>query len=284
MFSWQGSGKIAELIGIGYLLVTGVTYRRAVSEVYTTSSKMPFHRHVLLEGAFNFRDLGGYLNASGRRVRIGQLYRSDDLFRLSDADLAELSRRQIRLVIDLRTNEEAGRRGTFEHHGHEAGYLRIPLMDVSAQSSSPTLPDSYLEDRYREILIEGGPHFARILDRLLQENALPAIFHCAVGKDRTGLLAMLLLGLLDVSDEVIVADYALTKIATTAMISWLRLHHPEVAESIDALPPILISSEPETMESTLAWLRRTFGNFENYAAYVGISHATIEQLRLRLLE
>lgn len=254
--------------------------QRATQTIPAAFSK----QHVPLEGAFNFRDLGGYPTQSGRRVRTGQLYRADDLFRLSRSDLIELELRQLRLVIDLRTNEEAARRGSFAQHDHVAQYLRIPLMDISVRNEASDLPESYLEDRYREILLDAGPQFAHIITRILQEDALPAVFHCAVGKDRTGLLAMLVLGLLGVNDADIVADYSLTTVATATMLSWLRANHPELAASVEAIPQVLISSEPQTMQATLQWLRQTFGSFESYAGFIGITQREVSELRRRLLD
>lgn len=236
-----------------------------------------------LVGAFNFRDLGGYEALDGSTVRTGVLFRSDDLARLTEADLDIFGALGIRLVIDLRTPEEVESRGSFTDHGHTAAYINLPLMDISASPREPRESERYLVDRYRQILIEGAPQFVKVLDRLSNSEAVPAVFHCAVGKDRTGLIAMLCLGLLGVSDEQIAFDYSLTTQSVATLIEWLEREHPEVAETVKSLPKAMMSSNASTMLETISWLKAGFGSFEGYAAYAGIPARQVSQLRQLLL-
>src|SRR3954451_1702516 len=87
-------------------------------------------RHVALESAFNFRDLGGYPAGEGRRTRWRTLFRSDGLHRLTPADVEILRGLGLRTVIDLRTGDELEERGRFPVDAHPVGYHHLSLMDV----------------------------------------------------------------------------------------------------------------------------------------------------------
>lgn len=235
-----------------------------------------------MSGAFNFRDLGGYASSLGGQVKTGLLFRSDDLFRLNQADLELISQMGIRLVIDLRTLLER-ERGTFLRHNHSASYQHLPLMDVSARVGQRVVGERYLQERYREILTDGAPQFVRVFEQLSKSDNLPAVFHCAVGKDRTGLIAMLCLGLLGVSYQDIVADYVLTSHAVKEMIDWLRREQPELARAVEALPQVVMGAHEDTMSDTLKWIDDTFGSLYGYARYIGIEKAAIDNFRDELL-
>jgi protein-tyrosine phosphatase len=109
-------------------------------------------------------------------------------------------------------------------------------------------------------------------------------YHCAVGKDRTGLLTALLLGVLDVDDAVIVADYARSSAATAVQVSWLwAFGHPEGSVAEEDISVGLWSARPETMQRTLAWLSAEFGGAGGYLEQSGVPDGTVEALRVGLL-
>lgn len=175
----------------------------------------------LLTGAPNFRDLGGYVSADGRRIRPRLIYRSESLTELTDQDLATVASLGIRLICDLRSDHErrqfpsrwpksppASRLhldiSTDLRAGHEA-MTRALLDDPSAQGATQAMLLSY-----RQFPTAFAPHLALLFDRLLASDGLPFMFHCAAGKDRTGFVAALLLSALDVSWEQVLEDYLLT--------------------------------------------------------------------------
>jgi protein-tyrosine phosphatase len=109
------------------------------------------------------------------------------------------------------------------------------------------------------------------------------VYHCAAGKDRTGVISAVLLGLLGVRDEVIVADYAATQENLDSIID--RLMDTEGYQEIfDALPPDTLHAEPETMLSLLAKVRENYGSMSDYARAIGVSDETLAHLQSRLLE
>ena len=126
-----------------------------------------------------------------------------------------------------------------------------------------------------------GP-IARVLTALL-EASTPAVFHCAAGKDRTGVISAILLGLLGVRDEIIAADYAATQENLDAIID--RLAESEgYREVLDKLPADTLHAEPETMFSLLQQLRDGYGSVRDYARDIGLNDSEIARLHARLLE
>ncbi|MGC8480801.1 MAG: tyrosine-protein phosphatase [Acidimicrobiales bacterium] len=236
-----------------------------------------------LESAFNFRDLGGLPTRNGSTLASGRLFRSDNLSRVTSRDLRLLQDLGIRQVIDLRTEAERSRSGTIADTGFEGTVHTIPLLDVSAAEEAVDPPDDYLIHRYRQILTEGAPGISRAVSMIASGLPHGSVFHCAVGKDRTGMIAMVILGLCDVPEEIIVKDYARTAPAMTEMLVWLSREMPEIAARVTEIPPVIMSAIPSTMVATLDFIDSAFGGFERYAAYAGISNEVIEKLREELV-
>jgi len=167
-------------------------------------------REVALEGAVNFRDLGGYVTTDYRRISMGRIYRSGDISKLTDADMEELKRRKIYTVIDFRGKDEAAAAPDRLLPG--ADYLLLPAgsesssdwdtfingrssgMDVMIAFYSDV---SVFKDRYR-------PFFRKLL---MLPDSSSVVFHCSAGKDRTGIAAALFLYALDIPIETIINDY-----------------------------------------------------------------------------
>ena len=242
-------------------------------------------RLIPLEGAFNLRDLGGYGTADGRTVQWRRLFRADGMHRLSEADRAVLRGFGLRTVIDLRTENEVAD-GRFPEELALAWH-HLSVVDVLwDQVEAPTGPETFaafLYERYREMLDMGGPHFAEAYRRLAAPGALPGLFHCAAGKDRTGLLAALVLSSLGVADDDVVADYALSQDATHRLVTWAAQESPELAARIDAVPAAHLAAEPEAMRRVLAWVSESYGSTPAYLAALGVSSDAIDALAAALL-
>lgn len=242
-------------------------------------------RFIDVNGTFNLRDLGGYSTTHGRRTRNGILFRSDNLSRISQQGLKKLSELNLKTIIDLRSAAEITRRGSFLDHGNtKVNYVNLPLLDLATKSNTAISDPIFLETSYQYMLTQYSHHFARVIKLVADSENTPLLYHCAAGKDRTGLVSMITLGLLGVHKEEIVFDYSLTQQAFPRMLGWLDLHEPEAAREMRKLPPAMLSAEPKVMNSVIDWLIGSFGSYENYGTHIGIDHAQIERLRLRLLE
>jgi protein-tyrosine phosphatase len=173
-------------------------------------------RRVLLEGAPNFRDLGGYATHDGRRVKRGQLFRSGVLADLSDDDLVVLEERiGIKTVVDLRSPEEVASRPNRLPRGAVA--IEVPVTDVSMSplAVAAKLESGNSEGLGPEMLLTGNRAFARelraafatMLQLAMDEQHRPMVFHCTAGKDRTGFASAIVLLALGVPKETVVDDY-----------------------------------------------------------------------------
>lgn len=243
------------------------------------------NRSIVLEGCFNFRDLGGYPTADGRAVGWRQLFRSDGLHHLTPRDIAVL-RDEIRLgeVIDLRSSGELRSEGQGILGDEPMRFHHLPLFDRETdQRTHPDYdPDSIsLADRYFFLAELAKEAVAKVLG-VLAETDRPAVYHCAAGKDRTGVISAILLSVLGVPDEIIVADYAASRENLDAIVDRL-MSTKGYQEMLSALPPETMHAEPETMIQFLARLQKKYGSVQGYAEDAGVPAEQLEKLRSRLL-
>ncbi len=239
-------------------------------------------RTIALSGCLNFRDVGGYPTADGRQVRWRQVFRSDALHHLTVKDVARL-RDEIRLgtIIDLRSTGELESEGRGALGSEAMVFHHLPFFDGNT-SRSAAPPMMKLADLYVMMAEFAKTPIGAVLN-LLADCDFPAVYHCAAGKDRTGVLSAILLSLLGVPDEVIVADYAVTKDNLDAIVSRL-MSTRGYQEMLVSLPPDTMHAEPETMIGFLASLREKYGSAEEYARSAGVADTAIERLRGRLIE
>ena len=246
-------------------------------------------RAIVLEGCLNFRDLGGYRTADGRRVRWRRLFRSDSLHRATEADAGHLvDELGVVTVIDLRTSVERERGGPVGVEArHPVRGFHLPLVDQlfarPEQETALPRPDN-MGDAYVAMLGLGGSNVAAVLRALAEPGALPAVLFCAVGKDRTGALSALLLSLLGVTDDDVVADYALTDPVVAELLARARADLPDYDDVFDRLPPEALEAPARVMRTMLDGLRRQHGSVEGYAASVGVGADVVDGLREGLLE
>jgi len=245
----------------------------------------PVERHVVLDGTTNFRDLGGYATADGRRTRWRHLFRADGLSRLSAEDRAVMVELRLATVIDLRTRDEAETRGTFPVEEVPVRYLDLPLMDVLPQPTdlAEWSESSYVALRYLDMVTNSGTTLATAIGALAEPDALPAVVHCSAGKDRTGVVSALVLAFLGVPDATIAEDYALSAAAMVHLFDRLRSEYPESEEIVSKFAPVILNAVPETMFDFLASVRTTYGSYEGLADTLGLAGA-VERLRTTLLE
>ncbi|MGH9116828.1 MAG: tyrosine-protein phosphatase [Acidimicrobiales bacterium] len=246
-----------------------------------------YDRHLPFETVFNFRDLGGYPAADGRTVKWRTVFRADGLHRLSGADVALFADLGVRTVLDLRTHAELEERGRIGAGGEvEVHWHHLPLMDVhwDPDAYDEALgADRYLADRYLDMLETGRAGIAGGLRIIADRESTPLVFHCAAGKDRTGVLAALTLSLLGVSDDDVAADYALSTLAVERFTAWMAVNAPEVLEELAKIPEAFTRSPVEAMRLFLGDLRARYGSVVGYAADVGVDRAAIGALRDQLL-
>jgi protein-tyrosine phosphatase len=242
-------------------------------------------RTLVFDGCFNFRDLGGYPTVDGRRTRWRRLFRADGLSRLTEGDMAALGALGIVTVIDLRTDLEADTQGRFPEDVEGVDYHHLPLTDtLPGEEETPEWDRAgFVSARYLAMLSEGTATVSAAVGLLADPDRHPAVFHCSVGKDRTGVLSALVLGFLGVPDEIIVEDYALSYDAMLLILQHLKERYPAADDIVERYRPVILSAEPASMAGFVAGVRATYGSFDALADVLGL-RTEVETLRAEFLE
>jgi protein-tyrosine phosphatase len=252
-------------------------------------------RVVHLEGAVNFREVGGYPTSTGGRTRRGLVYRAGSLARLTEADLERLHNLNLRLVCDLRGADEVSDEP--DRLPQNPAPLRVHLPLVAEDDrlerlwmlffDRRRLPD-FMREMYTRIILEQNARlYGSILERLSHPENLPALIHCTAGKDRTGIAIALLLSVLGVPEETILADYSLSnqhydtffRYGSRAMRAVERF-----GLSADDLQPFLLAN-PATLKAALDDIRAKYGSLEAYLIQAaGLDAAVLSRLRSLLVD
>ena len=237
-----------------------------------------------LQGATNFRDLGGYPGQGGRPVQWGRLFRSDHLAGLTPEDHAQLQQLGIRRAFDFRgVHERAATPYTVPGLAQHSLAIeptvtqRMEAMHAAGQAMTAPVVAGLMRDLYRRLVSDDAHRFAELFEHLLQDDT-PAVFHCTAGKDRTGIAAALILLALGVPRDVVMQDYLLTN---------EHFRHPPMPDS--RTPKEALAVLWRVQEDFLAEALRTIdvehGGIDRYLAErLGLSAAAREALRRRYLQ
>jgi protein-tyrosine phosphatase len=237
---------------------------------------------------FNVRDLGGYEAADGASIRAGQLYRADGVHRASAADLERLLSLGLRTVIDLRTPAEL-EVARFAVDGTDVAWHHLPVIaEIWESERVSAIADDdeavrFLVDRYVDMTAEGGRALAAALSIISDAEGHPALFHCAAGKDRTGVLAAIVLALLGVDDEVIADDYSRSAVAMERLREWFIANDERVASIRSKQPPVFRAAPRDAMLGFLREIEVRYGSVADYVRSIGVDDQTLAQLRAALL-
>ncbi|SDD36300.1 tyrosine-protein phosphatase [Glycomyces harbinensis] len=231
---------------------------------------------------FNLRDIGGWDAAGGAKVKTGQVFRSDNLGMVTEADRDLLvNRLGVRHVIDLRRGPELEQAGRFpdvdgvEFHHFELLHVTWEDIDLGIDASaSHEEVVRFLRQRYSGMYEAGYKAIRDSLDVIATGE--PVLFHCMAGKDRTGLVAAALLSVLGVSEEDIAADYELSMVGIRRWRAWRDANMGKPANEGGLTTPA------EAMLETLQEMKSRFGSMPAYVAATGFDRS--EALRSQLLE
>ncbi len=249
-------------------------------------------RQVQLQGAVNFRDIGGYVTSDGHRVKWHKIYRSADISKLTENDLLIIRQKKIIDVVDLRGVNESKNAPDKLNPGMD--YILCPagsdgdlnnwmksLSTVKTKAGGDSMMIAYyantqfLADRYK-------PMFAK-LDSLSGDSAL--LLHCTAGKDRTGIGTALILYALGVPYETIVQDYIATNYYRAGdneqkikqMVNYMHIN--------EAVATDLLSAKKEFLDATFAAIKNQYGSVNNYLKQeMGLDEQGIQSLKIKYLE
>ena len=228
-------------------------------------------------GTFNVRELGGYVNMDGIRLKTHKVLRGDDLSNLTEEGLEALQKYGVKTCIDLRIYEEKRKLDPF-YKSSELEYHSIPIKGNMVMRCEPgdmlyQLYASILENHTKALLTE-----LQIIAR--EEEGI--IFHCTAGKDRTGVTAMFILAICGVSREQIVVDYEPSGKNIAEQIKKQKQQLKECG--IMNIPDEIFESKAETMCKLLDYLEDKYDGPVNYLRKIGLSDLEIEQIRKKMLE
>jgi protein-tyrosine phosphatase len=251
-------------------------------------------RRVALEGSVNFRDLGGYETTDGRRVKWGQVFRSDNLGRLTDRDLSVLRRMGIRLVYDFRTPAEVKKLPDRFPAGNESNYRNLPINhgEFDPANAFERIKNGDIDWMTEEFMINGYirniENFAALWSEFFQNMADPAnrplVFHCTGGKDRAGVCAALILLALGVSEETVIRDHGLSNIFIADVLENIFAQIKSFGVDPEKVAPYF-KAPRDAMLALINHIRETYGSAAGYLRNkAGVEQTLIQQLKEELLE
>lgn len=231
-------------------------------------------RRIPLEGAPNFRDLGGYPTADGQETKWGVMYRSGSLAELTERDLRYLNSLRVALVCDFRDADESEARRDKLPTPNAPQAVNLPVTPEGlAQELAEALRDperteediaALMEKANRRFVSESADSYRAMFDRLLAPGALPAVVHCSSGKDRGGLAAALTLFAVGASRETVMNDYLLSNDYLTEsrekMIEQARAGGFPKPERLRAL----LEARPSYLEAAIAQMEEQSGSIDAY--------------------
>ncbi|MFB7518344.1 tyrosine-protein phosphatase [Streptomyces sp. NPDC056144] len=242
-------------------------------------------RLIRLQGTVNFRDAGGYRTRDGHWVRMGEVYRSDALEKLTPADLAKLARLGVRTVFDLRTESERAS----APDRVPAGATHVVADVLAGAGTFTTMPKSPAEAE--AMMVEGNRYmvsgatartaYTAVLDGIAEDGDRGVLFHCTAGKDRTGWSNAALLTALGVPEETVMADYLASNTYRAAANEALLSHLPPQQAAV--YKPLL-DVRPAYLNASFDEVEEEYGSFRAYLRDgLGIDHHALKELKKDLL-
>lgn len=231
---------------------------------------MNTQRRYSLESIVNCRDLGGYPSKYGC-TKFGRFIRCGTVSRPTDNDIKALKELNISAVVDLRGDFEFNDQSNdMERLTKNINHVSLYELNVAeAKNVKMTLSEVYefIVDNYKE-------NINKALKVIAEAPEGAVLYHCFLGKDRTGILTLMLLTIAGVDEDDIVADYQLTY---TYLENYIHTH----ADSLWDTNAEMHYSLPQTMRTLIAYIKHKYGSVQDYIYSTGIDDESIEKIRKR---
>ncbi len=247
-----------------------------------------YSRHIYFEHIINFRDLGGYRTRDGHTVTWRRLFRSGEFRNMTGSEFKRLTGEiGLTSVIDLRSSMEVERQGI--GHLSEAGIIYHNVSFITGGGNREEDEQLFrkftnMGEFYSHLVrqSEFGERIVAALKIIAEPENHPLVFHCAIGKDRTGILAAILLSVLGVEDKDIIEDYAFSTPYMEELLNRINTD-PKMAEMAGHLPAYFWKAAPESMALFLSTLKKEYGSVKGYLEDQGIEPLLIQRLETALL-
>ena len=247
-----------------------------------------YPRHLNFDNIINFRDIGGYPARDGRTVAWRRLFRSGEFHRMTENDFDRLTVEiSLTSVIDLRSNVEVEKHGTGLLSEAGIKYHNVSFMvganredDERLFKECTNMGEFYLYIVRHQVF---GNRIVAALELIAESANHPLVFHCAIGKDRTGILAAVLLSVIGVVDADIIEDYSLSGPYMEDLLRQIA-RDPEALKAVAPLPDYFWKADPESMELFLSELCREYGSITGYLYAQGAEKSLVQRLEDALLD
>ena len=233
-------------------------------------------QNINLDGCFNFRDLGGYKTYDGKSTRFNKIFRSDELHDLTTSDISHITAvLDVKTIIDLRNPSEIMGFELENLCEYGINYFNIPLVGDQTWQHMPSNP----VESYVSILQDStsARQIGKVVELIGKYSDHSSVFFCMAGKDRTGIVAAVILGLLNVTNRNIVSDYALSRDPWRSLKAKM-MSDPVRSKTIGNLPKDFLMVRESFMTETLRVLSKTHGSIHKYAKSL-IAHSTFLRIR-----
>lgn len=247
--------------------------------------KHDLKRRLNIPGLLNVRDLGGYPTSNGMVTKWRRLLRGDGLHRLSHEGVQLLNAEGLTSVIDLRSQAELEEEPNPYLGQEHVGFYHRPIYDDLAPAMMATheaAGDDPLVAFYLTALLERSEAMRNVLATIASAPKGPILFHCTAGKDRTGLVAALLLENAGSDRETILADYSLTENFIASLVKEL-LERTRQSGGDTARHAQFLACAPKTLAKTLDQIDQRHGSVAGYLKDIGLPEGDLSNLRDRLL-
>jgi protein-tyrosine phosphatase len=246
-----------------------------------------YPRHLRFASVINFRDIGGYKTRKGKTVAWRRVFRSGEFRNLTQIDFKRLTcELGVVSVIDLRSGPELENNGKGLLEGSEIKYCNIAFMTDDDPGVNPSryehctnMGEFYLEMARQK---DYGKRIIEALEVIADSGNHPLVFHCAVGKDRTGMLAAILLNLLGVEEDDIIQDYTLSEPYMDELLARLK-NNPQKNDPPLDIPDYFWKASPESMKLFLSTISKEYGSVNGYLESMGMEPSLTERLEIALL-
>jgi protein-tyrosine phosphatase len=251
-------------------------------------------RRLGMQGAPNFRDFGGYSTTDGRQLKWGYLFRSGQLSKLSDQDVALLDSLGLDLVCDFRRVEEQDNDRS-RLPARSPAVISLPIIPGSnskslevahEQMNSATALFDFMVDINREFVESQAEAYARMFREILAVEDARFLVHCAAGKDRTGFAAAIIQLALGVPRDVVMQDYMLTGryFLPEREMERIRLKY-QMEDMVDESILPVLEVHADYLERALRAIEDNYGTVEDYLQQaLGVGPVELAELRNRYLE
>jgi protein-tyrosine phosphatase len=251
-------------------------------------------RRVQLDGGVNFRDLGGYRAIDGRRIKWGQVFRSDNLGRITDRDVNYLQKMGIRLVCDFRTPAEIKKLPDRYPSGDHGKSLHLPIQHGESDPANTFdrikngdidwMTEEFMIDGYIKNIEDFAHLWTAFFKTLADSSNRPLVFHCTGGKDRAGVAAALILLALDVPGDTVIQDHGLSNMYIAAVLE--RIFDQIRTMGVDPYRISAYFTAPQNaIIAVLNHLEKAYGSASDYLINkAGVDEKLLIRLKDDLLE